>query len=176
MLDVILVGLVSIGVFALFVFVAIREGSINKKLKMYEKTFDMINKELHALRKEMKARGGQAAPEMSKDFCTNAEFDEFTNIIIQKIQELQKDGASFKDAVANKLDNLEYGAKEQRQQQIVVAQASVPTGTAPMSGMDEQKIISLFGSGLGIEEIAKQLRLNAGEVEFVLKLSGVKPR
>jgi len=173
-LDVILVGLVSIGVFALFVFVAIREGAINKKLKMYEKTFDMINKDIHALRKEVKAKSMPAAPEMAKDFCTNAEFDEFTNIIIQKIQELQKDSASFKDSISNKLDSLEHGAKEQRQQ-IAVA-SSAPTVTAPISGMDEQKIISLFGAGLGVEEIAKQLRLNLGEVEFVLKLSGIKPR
>jgi len=166
MIDVLLVGLMSVGVFALFVFVAVREGAINKKLRTYERSFDILNKEIHALKKELKAKSPTAI-ELGDKFATSAEFEEFTNIIIHKLREMQSDNTTFKDALYEKIKDVE--SKEQ---------LSLPGLTMPSSSssVDEQKIISLFESGFALEDIAKQLRVNVGEVEFVLKLNNVKTR
>ena len=169
MIDVILVGLISIGVFALFVFVAVREGAINKKLKTYERTFDMLNKELHAIKKELKSAGisTTSMPDFDGKFSTTEEFEEFTNIIITKIHDLQKEHVAFKGSVYEKLNELES------KDHFVATTSSAPS---PSSSAEEQKIISMFESGFSLEDISKQLRINVGEVEFVLKLNNVRTR
>jgi hypothetical protein len=44
-----------------------------------------------------------------------------------------------------------------------------------VSGNDEQKIIAMYKSGYSIEDISKELRIPAGEVEFILKMKNIKP-
>jgi GTPase involved in cell partitioning and DNA repair len=167
MIDVILVGLISIGVFALFVFVAVRESAINKKLKTYERSFDIINKEIFALKKELKNKDTNTIAQHDEKFATAEEFEEFTNIIISKLRDLQNDSSSFKQSVYEKFKDAEE--KEQ---------ASHNTTSLPLSASiaDEHKIIQLFESGYTLEDIARQLRVHVGEIEFVLKLNNVKTR
>lgn len=165
MIDIILVGLVSIGVFALFIFVAVRESAINKKLKTYEKTIDLLHKEMFVVRKELKSiPTGSNQPLSNDKFATAEEFEAFTNIIISKLQEIQSEHHYFKTNIQDRISDVESREK----------MSSVPIQPTPSSGGDEQKIISLFESGYSPEDIAKQLRLNTGEVEFVLKLNNVK--
>ena len=165
MIDVILVGLISIGVFALFVFVAVRESAINKKLKTYDRSFDILNKEIFALRKELKGKGSIPI-DLDSKFATAEEFEEFTNIIISKIRDMQNDSNNFKQSVFDKFEDAKV--KEQTSH----------TMSLPLSASiaDESKIISLFESGFSLEDIARQLRVNVGEIEFVLKLNNVKTR
>ena len=40
-----------------------------------------------------------------------------------------------------------------------------------LTGLDDQKIISLYKQGMDEETIAKELALSKGEVEFALKIS-----
>ncbi|MGE4398787.1 MAG: hypothetical protein AB7D29_04610 [Campylobacterales bacterium] len=161
MMDLILVALISIAVFFLFIFVYIRESAINKKLKLYEKTFDLINQNLHRLEKEVKAKsvavkeGGMSASELE-------EFSEVSRVIIDKFHELQKDNLEFKESLVERYLDLESKMKP------------LTSVTPSSTGLDENKIVSLFSNGFGIEEIAKQLRIGTGEVEFVLKLHDIK--
>ena len=46
-----LIAPLCVAVLFLFVFVYMRESAISKKLKVYERTFDLINQNLHRLEK-----------------------------------------------------------------------------------------------------------------------------
>jgi len=160
MMDLILVALISIAVFFLFIFVYIRESAINKKLKLYEKTFDLLNQNIHKLEKEIKARGGsQHDNNMTSEL---EEFSEVSRVIIDKFHELQKDNLEFKESLVERYLDLENKMRP------------LTSVTPSSTGLDENKIVSLFSSGFSIEEIAKQLRIGTGEVEFVLKLHDIK--
>lgn len=160
MMDLILVALLSVAVFFLFVFVYVRESAINKKLKLYEKTFDLLNQNIHKLEKEVKSRAvqaieTQASPDME-------EFSEVSKLIIEKFHELQKDNLEFKESLVERYLELENKMKP------------LTSVTPSSTGLDENKIVTLFSNGFSIEEIAKQLRIGTGEVEFVLKLHDIK--
>jgi biopolymer transport protein ExbB/TolQ len=159
MMDLILVALLSVAVFFLFVFVYVRENAINKKLKLYEKTFDLINQNMHKIEKEAKARpvAAKDAPDANME-----EFSEVSRLIIEKFHELQKDNLEFKEGLVERYLDLENKMRP------------LTSVTPSSTGLDENKIISLFSSGFGIDDIAKQLRIGTGEVEFVLKLHDIK--
>ncbi len=160
MMDLILVALISVAVFFLFVFVYIRENAINKKLKLYEKTFDLINQNMHKLEKELKSRPHHE--NRAENDQNLEEFSEVSRLIIDKFQELQKDNLEFKESIIERYLDLENKIKP-------------ITAVAPSStGLDENRITTLFSNGFSIEEIAKQLRIGTGEVEFVLKLHDIK--
>lgn len=160
MIDLILVALISVAVFFLFIFVYIRESAINKKLKLYEKTFDLLNQNIHKLEKEIKAKSGS---HHDNNLTTELEeFSEVSRVIIDKFQELQRDNLEFKESIVERYLELENKIKPL-------------TAVAPSStGLDENRIVTLFSNGFSIEEIAKQLRIGTGEVEFVLKLHDIK--
>ncbi len=160
MMDLILVALLSVAVFFLFVFVYVRESAINKKLKLYEKTFDLLNQQLHKLEKEIKAKPhGVLKEEHTQDM---EEFSEVSQLIIAKFQDLQQDNLDFKENLVERYLELEAKMKP------------LTSVTPSSTGLDENKIVGLFSNGFGIEEIAKQLRIGTGEVEFVLKLHDIK--
>lgn len=160
MMDLILVALLSVAVFFLFVFVYVRESAINKKLKLYEKTFDLLNQNIHKLEKEVKSKAAQAIETQgSQDM---EEFSEVSKLIIEKFHELQKDNLEFKESLVERYLDLEAKMKP------------LTSVTPSSTGLDENKIVTLFSNGFSIEEIAKQLRIGTGEVEFVLKLHDIK--
>ena len=77
-------------------------------------------------------------------------------------RELQKDNLEFKESLVERYLDLENKMKP------------LTSVTPSSTGLDENKIVSLFSNGFSIEEIAKQLRIGTGEVEFVLKLHDIK--
>ena len=160
MMDLILVALLSVAVFFLFVFVYVRESAINKKLKLYEKTFDLLNQNIHKLEKEVKSRAVQAIETQGSP--DTEEFSEVSKLIIEKFHELQKDNLEFKESLVERYLELENKMKP------------LTSVTPSSTGLDEDKIVTLFSNGFSIEEIAKQLRIGTGEVEFVLKLHDIK--
>lgn len=161
MMDLILVALLSVAVFFLFIFVYVRESAINKKLKLYEKTFDLINQHIHKLEKELKNKSAQVSTD-GQSSQEMEEFSEVSKLIIEKFHELQKDNLEFKESLVERYLELESKMKP-----LI---SVTPTST----GLDENKIVTLFSNGFGVEDIAKQLRIGTGEVEFVLKLHDIK--
>lgn len=164
-IDFMLIAPLCAAVLFLFVFVYMRESALSKKLKVYERTFDLINQSLHRLDKEIKLKTNLT--DDSKDGndeehqSSNAAMEELSEIgglLMDKFQELQKDNLDFKRSLMEKYVDLENKLRP-------------ITSVSPSStGVDESKIVTLFSNGLSIEEIAKQMRIGTGEVEFVLKM------
>ncbi len=160
--DLILIAPLCVAVLFLFVFVYMRESAISKKLKVYERTFDLINQNLHRLDKEIKLKTTESNEEESEErqmpTTTIEEFSEIGGLLMDKFQELQKDNLEFKRSLMEKYVDLENKLRP------------ITSVSPGFTGVDESKIVTLFSNGLSIEEIAKQMRIGTGEVEFVLKM------
>lgn len=160
--DLMLIAPLCVAVLFLFVFVYMRESAISKKLKVYERTFDLINQNLHRLDKEIKLKSTTNSDEDTAQRQTSAttmeEFSEIGGLLMDKFQELQKDNLEFKRSLMEKYVDLENKLRP------------ITSVSPGFTGVDESKIVTLFSNGLSIEEIAKQMRIGTGEVEFVLKM------
>lgn len=169
MIDLALTVLLALSVLSLFVFVYIRENAINKKLKSYEKAFDALNQGLHKLEKELKDTKesmvimSNMKPEAPVIKGVSFEdLTEMSRLIIEQFQELQKESSDFRDGMLERFVDLESKVRP------------IATMTSPNASADESKIMALYDDGFNCEEIAKQLRIGTGEVEFVLKLHNLK--
>ena len=67
-------------------------------------------------------------------------------------------------------DNFVLKVKELEEKVDSVRKNVKKVEFANISGNDEQKIVSLYKNGYSIEEISKELRIPAGEVEFIIKM------
>jgi len=68
---------------------------------------------------------------------------------------------AFKVETDKRLAHLEEGLRH----------LSMP---ASVTGMDDEKIITLYKQGIPLDAIAKELRLSKAEVEFVLKINKIR--
>ena len=74
------------------------------------------------------------------------------------LNEIQSTFSHFKLQMESRIEHVEDGIKS----------ISMPKR---LTGLDDQKIISLYKQGMDEETIARELALSKGEVEFALKIS-----
>lgn len=165
-MDFTLVILLGATMALLFAFVYAKEVAVNKKMKLYERSFDILNQHIHRLEKElkMKAEADEEEVRLDDEYAKAEDKgrDEFKEAIAAKLNELIKDNLEFKRAMMEKYADLENKLRPM---------TSVATGS---TALDETKIVTLFSNGMSREEIAKQMRIGTGEVELVLKLHDLK--
>lgn len=146
--------IINIGIIILFVlifiFFYIKDGESQRRLAIYEKSLDDLNRELYRLNKMIKE---VSSVDTSKNDFRNA-VDDIYNVI-------EKD----REYVDNKLQILEDKIKEN---------SSYLQSTLSNVNVDDKRIISMFRSGLSVENIAKELMIAKSEVEFILKLADIK--
>lgn len=146
--------IINIGIVILFVlifiFFYIKDGESQRRLAIYEKSLDDLNRELYRLNKMIKE---VSSVDTSKNDFRNA-VDDIYNVI-------EKD----REYVDNKLQILEDKIKEN---------SSYLQSTLSNVNVDDKRIISMFRSGLSVENIAKELMIAKSEVEFILKLADIK--
>ena len=64
-----------------------------------------------------------------------------------------------------------YQSKSENRLSKLEANLKSLTLPSSVSGMDDEKIIALYNQGIGLDTIAKELRISKPEVEFVLKIN-----
>lgn len=151
--DLALVISVAITAIALFIFVYIRENAITKKLKAYERAIEQLYMMIH--KKE---------PNSTNNSVSKADFDEATNLILERFKIIINENAVFKESILQKISDLEHKSSYTPQ---------INTLTSNNTNF-ESRIIQLFENGLSADEIADQLRISVGEVELALNLNGFK--
>jgi len=141
-----------------------RDNENSRQIRFLANTMDNFNKQLFNLERkiekldlELKDRpvpvdAKKVEDKVEKDLASMAE------PIAYSLSEIQTSFAHFKTQIEARLDNVEGGMKT----------ISMPKS---LTGLDDQKIISLYKQGLDEEAIAKELALSKGEVEFALKIS-----
>lgn len=77
------------------------------------------------------------------------------------LQRLEESVQRIDEHVDARISSLESGVK----------QISIPSS---VHGNDDEKIISLYKQGIGLDTISKELHISKAEVEFVLKINKIK--
>ncbi len=138
--------------FFLFLYIMKRDKFIEEKAAAFERSLDTLNQEVYFLKEELKKRN------------INASLQEIEKIINRLINDIKK------------LETKHLTHIQRLEQKMMSIESSVKTKTIDFSNItksDEQKIVSMYKNGYTIEEISKELRIPAGEVELVIKFQGL---
>lgn len=132
------------------------------KIHKLERAVEELNKDLHYLRKESSQKPEQAEFNINelKDeikFSLDREINLKIMPILKSLQGFENVIESFQNEQENRLSNLEQKAQNMSK-------------LSPDFTNDEQKITELFHQGKSVEQIAKDLRISTGNVEFTLKM------
>jgi hypothetical protein len=145
-----------------------------RRLRSFERNLEDLNRQLFNLQKSLNEKANEKAKEPAIN--VNKVIDTKIN---EMRSELQNDMKSTLANIAPLVDVLEGIQKsfqihknkiDLRMEQIEERVKSVLSISNILSSKDEEKIVTMFNNGKLPEEIAKELRITKGEVDFVLKL------
>ena len=158
--------LIAFGVilFIVMVYSYMRDSENSRQIRFLANTMDNFNKQLFALErkvdkieevlkeKAVEPKNENIDKKMEKELASMAEPIAFS------LNEIQSAFSHFKTQIESRISYVEDGMKS----------ISMPKS---LTGLDDQKIISLYKQGMDEETIARELALSKGEVEFALKIS-----
>ncbi|NPA10704.1 MAG: hypothetical protein GXO62_00490 [Epsilonproteobacteria bacterium] len=151
MITYIMFGGVSLFVMFLFWYILKTERVIEQKFSAIELTLENINREIYELKKKEKI-----------SISAVEKIEKVVEGIVEDVRFLQEHQKSAISVLEGEIANLYNEIKKTK----------VPEFTN-VSKHDESRIISLYKSGYTIEDIARELRIPAGEVEFIVKFSNI---
>ena len=141
-----------------------RDAENSRQIRFLANTMDNFNKQMFALERKIEKieiaivsrpktpNTDDIENKMEQELASMAEPIAFS------LSEIQSSFAHFKVQMESRLEHVETGMKS----------VAMPKS---LTGMDDQKIISLYKQGMDEESIARELALSKAEVEFALKIS-----
>lgn len=158
--------LIAYGVilFAVMVYSYLRDSENSRQIRFLANTMDNFNKQLFSLERKVEGlslsvknqvpslNAQEVEKKMEQELASMAEPIAFS------LNEIQSTFSHFKLQMESRIEHVEDGIKS----------ISMPKR---LTGLDDQKIISLYKQGMDEETIARELALSKGEVEFALKIS-----
>ncbi len=144
----------------LFIYVIVREKETKKRLNAYEKSIEAINKNIYQLEKKI--------DEKTEDTITAQEIERMKQELVSTIKQpiyasletIKETVKLSKNDVETRMSNLEEKAKEYM---------SIPISAS----LDESRVMHLFKNGYTVDDIARELRSNVSEINFLLKVKGL---
>ena len=151
---------------AAFFFIKDRENSL--KIRRLEANVEEIHKSLHFVKKDLEVvENAPQAPEIDisgikAELKTLLDKEVNSKIlpILKSLQGFERVVEDLQNEQENRLTNLEQKAQSMSK-------------LSPDFAGDEAKIAELFKGGKSVEQIAKDLRISTGNVEFTLKMKGL---
>ncbi len=161
--------LIAFGVilFIVVVYSYMRDSENTRQIRFLANTMDNFNKQLFTLERKVEkiemhikqekpaADADDIEKKMEKELASMAEPIAFS------LNEIQNAFTHFKKQMEARIEHIEDGMKS----------ISMPKS---LTGLDDQKIISLYKQGMDEEAIARELALSKGEVEFALKIAKMR--
>ncbi len=159
--------LIAFGVilFIVMVYSYLRDSENSRQIRFLANTMDNFNKQLFALERKVEKieeyikqnnkpspNAGDIESMMEQEMASMAEPIAFS------LNEIQNSFTHFKNQMEARIEHIEDGLKS----------IAMPKS---LTGLDDQKIISLYKQGMDEDTIAKELALSKGEVEFALKIA-----
>lgn len=147
---------------ASFAFFLIKDKENMSKIYKLERAIEEMKKSLHYLQKELneKTSSSNFDADALKDeikFSLDREINVKILPILKSLQGFETVIESFQNEQETRLSSLEQ--KTQSMNKL-----------SPDFTNEEQKIVELFKQGKSVEQIAKDLRISTGNVEFTLKM------
>ncbi len=150
---IIFIGL-SFFMLFLFYYMLKREKIIENKFAAMELSIEELNKELYLLKKEVKNIDNVEAI---------AKIEKIIEEIVDDIKILEDKNKEFYEKVEEEISKIENNIKK----------SHLTTSLNSINKHEESKILNLYKNGYSIEEISRELRIPAGEIELVLKFSNL---
>jgi hypothetical protein len=148
----------------------IKDGDTNRKFSRYERVVEALVQENHNIKKQLKELqynkseivGVSNVDEILEQISSKIDVQINSKIIpvLNTLQSLENSMNSFQNEQQDKLYSIEERTKS-------------ITKLSPNDNNDESKIVAMYQSGKSKENIAKDLRIGIGKVEFVLKFHGI---
>ncbi len=165
-----LIGIIALGalVTILFLFLLLREKEIGKKFETYERVIEDLNRQNYKLNHSLKEI---ASKEISVDLNAierkieekiKEEIESSLEPTMDTLNRIQQIVEDFQKEQISRIDRLENRAKEIN---------FVPPSR---NETNEKLVISQFKAGKEESQIAKDLRIGIGEVDFILKMANLK--
>lgn len=151
----------------LLYYVYTKDTSYSRNIRSVASVVEDLNRELYYLKKQLSQTESefQANAQRMSDDEIYQEIERSVYDLVQPLsvtlKQLQSNIELIEGQIEHRIAQLESGVK----------QISIPTS---IHANDDEKIISLYKQGVGIETIAKELHLSKPEVEFVLKINKIK--
>lgn len=163
-------GLIALAVliFGLIIYTVNKDSEVNSKIRSIVHAVDELHREVYKMEKrlaqelEIVASLNESTP-LANPQVSNAvgDFSEISTPILESLEHIEGTFTAYKEKTENRLRYLEERIRN----------LSLPTS---ISGMDDEKVISRYSQGMGVDAIAKELHLSKAEVEFVLKINQLR--
>jgi DNA-binding NarL/FixJ family response regulator len=151
----------------LFLMVYFKDSEAAQKFSKFERMVEELMQQNHQLRREMLKQ--------EKEFkARDVAFEEYfrkrvqeeinTHVmpLLNSLREIEGIMQSFQEEQQDRLSSLEERTK-------TMNRITLPSATS-----NEKQVVALFKEGKKEHEIAKELRLGLGEVQFILKMNYLK--
>jgi len=132
----------------LFFYMLKRDKIVDSKLAALELALEDLNREVYSLKKEIKAKDTRKTLE---------EMEGVIEKLVENVKKTEEKNLKLIKHLENKIFGIEHSIK------------SKMVDFSNINKTDEQRIINLYKNGYSIEEISRELRIPAGEVELVIK-------
>jgi len=136
----------------LFFYMLKRDKIVDSKLAAMELALEDLNQEIFKIKKDIKNNQTQK---------TLQEMENVIEKLVENIKKIEEKNIKFIKQIENKILNIEHSVK------------SKMVDFSNVNKSDEQKIINLYKNGYSIEQISRELRIPAGEVELVIKFQSM---
>jgi septal ring factor EnvC (AmiA/AmiB activator) len=136
----------------LFFYMSKRDKIVDSKLAAMELALEDLNQEIFKLKKDIRNNETQK---------TLQEMENVIEKLVENIKKIEDKNIKFIKQIENKMFNIEHSVK------------SKMVDFSNINKSDEQKIINLYKNGYTIEQISRELRIPAGEVELVIKFQSM---
>ena len=167
-----IVGIALVSILGL-AYLFIKDLENQRKLKSYEKSIEDLNKQLYNFQKKFDSLKENNQSDMQN---SSKSIDAKVNEMRAELQNDLKNALSNISPLIDVLEGIQKSFQihknkiDLRMEQIEERVKSVLSISNILSSSDEERIVSMFKEGKAPEEIAKELRLTKGEVDFVLKV------
>lgn len=136
----------------LFFYMLKRDKVVDSKMAALELALEDLNQELFKIKKDLKNNNTQKTLE---------EMESVIEKLISNVKKMEEKNIKYIKELENKLFSVEHSVK------------SKMVDFSNINKTDEQKIINLYKNGYSIEDISRELRIPAGEVELVIKFQSL---
>ena len=151
---IIFLGL-SIFMLFLFIYILRRDKIIEQRLSAFELSLEELNREIHQL-KRMRVENSNSDEKLEK-------IERIIESIVDDIRAIEQRNLKIIEELKEEVESLKSKIRKQK----------LPEINNIISKSDEERVITLYKNGYSIEDISRELRIPAGEIELILKFASI---
>ena len=164
--DLLVYAGIGIFMFLILMLFFYKDAEANRKFVRFERIIEDLIQQNHRLRREfLEMQNGEKSryAAFEKQLHNKVQDEINTNVfpLLETLKEIENVMQDFKDEQQERMFSLEEQTK------------SMKKFATPVNATNDKMIIQFYKEGKRIGDIAKDLRIGVGEVEFILKMNNL---